>query len=52
MGRIGLGELLVVALVILLIFGAQRLPQIGEALGKAIRGFNNALKGDNNDGKK
>ena len=51
MGRIGLGELLVVALVILLIFGAQRLPQIGEVLGKAIRGFNKALKGDGDDKK-
>ncbi len=44
MGRIGLGELLLVALVILLIFGVQRLPQIGAALGKAIREFKDALK--------
>jgi sec-independent protein translocase protein TatA len=46
MGRIGLGELLLVALVVLLLFGAQRLPQIGAALGKAIREFNSALKGE------
>lgn len=44
MGRIGLGELLVVAIIILLLFGAQRLPQIGAALGKAIREFKSALK--------
>jgi sec-independent protein translocase protein TatA len=51
MGRIGLGELLLVALVILLLFGAQRLPQIGAALGKAIREFNSALKGGNKEDK-
>ena len=51
MGRIGLGELLLIALVILLIFGAQRLPQIGAALGKAVREVKSALKGDVNDDK-
>ncbi len=44
MGRIGLGELLLVALIVLLIFGAQRLPQIGAALGKAIREFKDGLR--------
>ena len=51
MGRIGIGELLLIALVILLLFGAQRLPEIGAALGKAIREFNLALKGDTKDAK-
>ena len=49
MGRIGLGELLIVAVVVLLLFGAQRLPQIGAALGKAIREFNMALKGESKE---
>ncbi len=46
MGRIGFGEILLIALVILVLFGAQRLPEIGAALGKAIREFNLALKGE------
>lgn len=49
MGRIGLGELVVVLVVVLVVFGATRLPQIGEALGRSIREFQRALKGDKKD---
>ena len=44
MGRIGIGELVVIFLVILLLFGAKRLPEIGSALGKAIKEFKRAAK--------
>ena len=36
---IGMPELLVLLLIILIIFGAGKLPEIGMGLGKAIRGF-------------
>ncbi|MFQ5597805.1 MAG: twin-arginine translocase TatA/TatE family subunit [Nitrospiria bacterium] len=36
---IGMPELLVVLVIILVIFGAGKLPEIGSGLGKAIRGF-------------
>ncbi len=36
---IGMPELLVLLLIILVIFGAGKLPEIGAGLGKAIRGF-------------
>jgi sec-independent protein translocase protein TatA len=39
-------ELLLVLLIVLLVFGATRLPQIGEALGKAIRNFRKGLSGE------
>ncbi len=39
MGRIGIWELLVIFLIILLLFGAKKLPEIGRALGKALREF-------------
>ncbi len=42
----GIWELLLVLLIILLVFGATRLPQIGEALGKAIKNFRKGLSGD------
>ena len=51
MGRIGFGELVLILAVALLFFGAQRLPEIGSALGKAIREFNAALKGEAKDDK-
>ena len=36
---IGFQELLVILLICLLLFGAQRLPEIGRSLGKAIQDF-------------
>lgn len=42
----GIMELLLVLLIVLLVFGATRLPQIGEALGKAIRNFRKGLSGE------
>ncbi|MFQ5543972.1 MAG: twin-arginine translocase TatA/TatE family subunit [Nitrospiria bacterium] len=36
---IGMPELLVVLVIILVVFGAGKLPEIGSGLGKAIRGF-------------
>lgn len=46
MGRIGFAELLVILVVVLVLFGAKRLPEIGDSLGKAIREFQKALKGE------
>lgn len=40
-------ELLIIVFVIALIFGAPRLPQIGDGLGRAIRNFKKGLKGEN-----
>ncbi|MFQ5580062.1 MAG: twin-arginine translocase TatA/TatE family subunit [Nitrospiria bacterium] len=36
---IGMPELLILLLIVLVIFGAGKLPEIGTGLGKAIRGF-------------
>lgn len=46
MGKLGMGELVVILIIVLIIFGAGKLPQIGEALGKGIRGFKKASAGD------
>jgi sec-independent protein translocase protein TatA len=37
-----MGELLIILLIVLLIFGAGKLPQIGDALGRSIRNFKRA----------
>ena len=39
---IGMPELLVILVIILIIFGAGKLPQIGEGLGRGIRNFRKA----------
>lgn len=38
-GTLGFSELIIILVIILIIFGAGRLPQIGEGVGKALRGF-------------
>jgi sec-independent protein translocase protein TatA len=43
-GGIGMPELLVILVIVLIVFGATKLPQIGEGLGKGIRNFKKATK--------
>ena len=44
MGPIGIPELIVILLIVVLIFGASRLPEIGRGLGKAITNFKSSMK--------
>ena len=44
--HVGPTELIIVLAIILIIFGVGRLPEIGSALGKAIRGFRGETKGE------
>lgn len=43
-GPIGLPELIVVCLILLLIFGANRLSGLGRGMGQAIRGFKDEVQ--------
>ena len=43
-GGFGMGELIVIFLVALLLFGAKRLPEIGSSLGKGIREFKGSVR--------
>lgn len=49
---IGIPEMIIILIVALLIFGPKKLPEIGRSLGKAIRGFQEASKGFENELKK
>ena len=49
MFRFGMGELVVILLIILLLFGAAKLPEIARALGKSIKEFKKAGKEIKND---
>lgn len=41
----GIGELIIILVIILIVFGAGKLPQIGDALGRSIRNFKRASGG-------
>ena len=44
MGSIGMPELIVILVIVVIVFGAGKLPQLGENLGKAIRNFKKATE--------
>jgi sec-independent protein translocase protein TatA len=46
---LGAQELLIILLIVILLFGATRIPQIGRALGKGISNFKRAVKDEDGD---
>jgi sec-independent protein translocase protein TatA len=42
----GMGELLIILVIVMLIFGAGKLPAIGESLGRSIKNFKRATNGE------
>ena len=42
-GSIGFTELILILFIVLIIFGAGKLPQLGEGIGKAIKGFKKSV---------
>jgi len=45
----GMGELIVILLIVLVVFGANKLPGIGDALGRSIKNFKKASNVDGDD---
>ena len=43
---LGATEIILILVIVLLIFGANRLPQLGAGIGKGIRNFKKSLKGE------
>ncbi len=43
MGNLGFTEIMIILVVVLLVFGAKRLPEIGSSMGKGIREFKRSL---------
>jgi sec-independent protein translocase protein TatA len=43
-GPIGIPELLIILAIIILIFGANRLPELGKGIGAGIKNFKNGMK--------
>lgn len=52
LGGLGAGEIFLIILVILLIFGGKKIPELARGLGKGIREFKNASSGIDEEEKK
>ena len=52
MGTLGMSELVIILLIVIVIFGASRLPQLGKGLGEGIRNFKSSLKIGQDEGTK
>ena len=48
----GMGELIVIFLIVLVLFGAGKVPSIAKDLGKGISDFKKAISGEDEDSKK
>jgi len=48
-GGLGIWELILIFGILVLLFGARKLPEIGRGLGEGIRSFKDALNGNTND---
>ena len=49
MPNIGPLEIAIVLVIVLIVFGPKRLPELGKSLGEGIRGFRGSLSGDDDD---
>ena len=49
--NLGMGELIVILCIVLLLFGAKRLPEVSKSLGKSIRSFKEGMNDATSDDK-
>lgn len=50
-GGIGWGEILVIALIVLLFFGGKKIPEMMKGLGKGVKSFKDGMNGTDDDKK-
>ena len=50
-GSLGFGEILHILLIVVLIFGTSRIPELGRGLGEGIRNFKKSVRGEEDEKK-
>ena len=45
-GSLGVPELLIILLIVIIIFGANKLPQLGKGIGQGLKNFKESVKGE------
>lgn len=48
-GSLGFGEIVLILLIVVVIFGSSRIPELGKGLGDGIKNFKKALKDDGDE---
>lgn len=51
-GPVGPGELVLIVVIVIIIFGAKRLPDLGKSLGEGIKNFKKSITGSEEESKK
>jgi sec-independent protein translocase protein TatA len=49
---LGIGEILLILLIVILVFGTSRIPELGKGLGEGIKNFKKGIKGEEENEKK
>ncbi|MBO5764604.1 MAG: twin-arginine translocase TatA/TatE family subunit [Bacteroidales bacterium] len=49
LGGLGMGELVVIVLIVLLLFGGKKIPELMKGIGKGVKSFKDGVKGIEND---
>ncbi|WP_165021250.1 MULTISPECIES: twin-arginine translocase TatA/TatE family subunit [unclassified Dysgonomonas] len=49
LGNLGTGEIIIIAIVVLLLFGGKKIPELMKGLGKGVRNFKDGVKGLEDD---
>ncbi|MBB4034320.1 sec-independent protein translocase protein TatA [Dysgonomonas hofstadii] len=49
LGNMGTGEIIIIAIVVLLLFGGRKIPELMKGLGKGIKNFKEGVKGIEDD---
>ena len=47
--RIGMTEIIIIALIVLLLFGGKKIPELMKGLGKGVRSFKDGMSGKDDD---
>ena len=49
LGNLGTGEIIIIAIIVLLLFGGKKIPELMKGLGKGIRNFKDGVEGIEDD---
>ena len=49
LGKLGTGEIIIIAIIVLLLFGGKKIPELMKGIGKGVKNFKDGVKGLEDD---